>query len=142
MVTLYLIDLSGQGDRLIKAVPEQTYWWITEAPIDQPAPDMKKRWFGLWKKQVPVTSWEDNHVPSKTREDLEIWLGDNRYEGVSISRGSPMNDRALSAAPFNGDPEYEIYNPTPKEYYSFIEWLKGHDDLNVNLDDSYEGYIY
>lgn len=140
--TLYIIELSGQGDREIKFVSEEAYNWIVDTPSGQPTPrEVGPSIFGNSRTES-VTSWDDPHVPESVENDIIVWYQGDTYDGVWLSSGSWVNDRALAAPPYKGEEKYFLFNPSEKERFDLITEIKNDSALDINLEDGYQGYIY
>lgn len=115
----YMIVLVGQGDTFVKFVNKETWDWISNLNTNPP--------------QFQIDEYIKNELDA--HEVLKTPLNETREYAISelmaMKSGSTMNDRALFAQPDHGCVFYSL-----KEAMSFAK------DEDIDVLDTFEGYIY
>lgn len=111
----YSVILVGQGDTNIKIIDKETFDWIhTDSQAGRVGNE---------------SGWIDKACPSSIKNRLE----DKDYPYITI--GSMHNDRALAAPAIKHENE-EL------SYYDMTEFMNGVKKHNIQIVESFEGYIY
>lgn len=130
---VYLVILEGGGDMYIKVVDQETFDWICSDDMGCPE--------GFDPMEENSYSWNDQLVPASQIAKMQAlhkehfkkgWCFTEEFDGVSLSRGSWDNDRAIHAVPADG---YDDYT-TVKEA---LQAIKKHGD---EMEDEYQGCMY
>jgi len=116
---VYLIDLSGQGDRWLRLVDKETFDWVCEGG-DVPRSIAEK-----------VFEGNKQYAPNDTLEDvIEALEG---FEG-----SSPDNDRALALPETAPGVLYDDFGGSIKELNKFMK----DNDMEIADDGEFVGGIY
>ncbi|MGX1266718.1 hypothetical protein RKD55_004662 [Rossellomorea marisflavi] len=125
----YVITLIGQGDTDVKIVDQETYEWIVSADLGR-----KGNESGWQDKTCPLTVRKAVWDEMSLREQKHYGQMSNFYPDITI--GSPNNDRALFVCALKDKSGKELSFWDIEAYTTYIA------KHNVEILDSYEGYIY
>lgn len=125
MINVYKIYLEGGGDIEIKFVDKEVWDWINN-------PDSGNR----LNEGDSEYSWEDQTCPPNVKAAIWQFFGEESNFQIDVTSGSWENDRALLAPPITIHGRQLYFFSETEIDFTDEEWK------NINIVDTYHGYIY